>query len=179
MLIRLLNPCGCNLHIIICLSSLLAFIVFSDTAFRRSSIHPFWEHVLHEQSIKTSNDDSAVPHPPRTLLPPAYIMPRILEPSNSAESIDEESQNHELDLQSTWQKIEDDEDMMTTLRRVIKEIGNSKDNLPKEINVAAKAVLNISSRIDAIIISLCLLAHITNPLLSRGYRITRRISSGL
>lgn len=68
---------------------------------------------------------------------------------------------------------------MTTLRRVIKEIGNSKDNLPKEINVAAKAVLNISSRIDAIIISLCLLAHITNPLLSRGYRITRRISSGL
>lgn len=79
------------------------------------------------------------------------------EPSNSADSIGEESQNHEHDLQSTWQNIEDDEDMITTLRRMIKEIANSKNKLPKQINDAAKAVLTISSGINAIIISICLL----------------------
>ena len=79
------------------------------------------------------------------------------EESSSADSIGEESQNHEHDLQSTWQNIKGDEDMIATLRRMIKEIANSKNKVPEQINDAAKAVLTISSGINAIIIFICLL----------------------
>lgn len=100
---------------------------------------------------------------------------------NFADTIGEESQNHEHDLQSLtkWKNIEIDENKMAALRRVIEEIVNSTDDLQDQIIEAANTVSKISSGINAIMISLCLLARITYPLLFSGYRTTRRISSGL
>jgi hypothetical protein len=86
------------------------------------------------------------------------------------------SQNYENVLQSSaWQTIKFDENKMG---RVIKEIENDEENLPQIIE-AAKAVLEVSSGINAIMIPLCLLAHKTNSLLFSGYRTTKRTSSGL
>ena len=161
-------------------------------------------------------------------------MSLLLEP-NSADTVGEESQNYEQDLQSlAWQNIEFDENQTEVLRRVIEEIVNttpitgpltdiplplgweerctlqgrpyfvdhhtrtttwidprrtmqhppsavSTDYLPGRIIEAAKAVSKISSGINAIMISLCLLVRITNPRLFSGYRTARsgRILSGL
>lgn len=100
--------------------------------------------------------------------------------SLSADTVGEESQNNEHNLQSSaWRNfIKVDEKV---LKGVIEEIVNSTDNLPEQITEAAKAVSKISGGIKAIMIfSLCLLASIiTNPLLFSGYRTARKILSGL
>ena len=67
---------------------------------------------------------------------------------------------------------------MAVLGRVIQEVVNSKDN-PPQIIEAGKTVEDISSGIKAIMISLCLLARITNPPLFSSHGTTRRISSVL
>ena len=84
--------------------------------------------------------------------------------SISADNDSEELQNnYEHDIQSfAWQNIEIDENK-PALRRAIDEIVNSTEDLPQLIN-AAKDVSEISSGIKAIMIPLCPLAHITNPL---------------
>lgn len=75
--------------------------------------------------------------------------------------------------------MEIDLNKMMALRRVIEEIVESKDDFNHpEIIEAAKVILKISSEINAIMISLCLLARITNPLLFSGYRTAKRISRG-
>ena len=104
--------------------------------------------------------------------------------SNSADSDSEEPQNREDEPQSeslTWQNIEIDENKMAALKGVIEEIVNSSEKVPlaDQIIEAAKAVSKISSGINAIIIPLRSLVRITDPLLSSGYRTTRRISNGL
>jgi hypothetical protein len=103
-------------------------------------------------------------------------MSLLLEPDTA----DTESQIHEHDLQSlAWRNIDIDKNYIVALKEVIEEIAKSTDNLPDQIIEAANAVFKISSGINAIMISLCLLARITNSLLFSGYRTTRRISSGL
>ena len=94
-----------------------------------------------------------------------------------ADSIDEESQNNEDNLQSSaWRSIEIDE---KALKGVIEEIIHSTDDLPDQITEAANVISKISWRINAIMISLCLLARITNPCLFSCYGTTRKILSGL
>lgn len=78
---------------------------------------------------------------------------------------EEWQENSEYDHQSplTWKGIDIDDNKMVALGRVIEEIINNKDELPEELVEAAKAILEVSSGINAIIISFCLLAHMTNP----------------
>ena len=118
-------------------------------------------------------------HIPRTTSTNLYIMSPSLEP-NSPNTVGEESQNHNHDSQSlTWRNIEIDERRAVALKKVIKEIVESTDNLPDQIIEAAKALSEVSDGIKAITISFCLLARITNPLLFSGKMTTRPISSGL
>ena len=106
-------------------------------------------------------------------------MPLLPEP-NSADSVGDESQNREHDLQSlVWQNIKINEETLAEVRRLIEEIVNSTDDIPNQITEAADGILDISSGINAIMISLYLLARLTKPLLFSRYRTTRRISSGL
>jgi hypothetical protein len=126
---------------------------------------------MQEQSIKDLSTGESYPSG-TILLPPMSL---LLEP-NSADTNGEESQNYENILQSSqWQNIKFDENKMG---RVITEIGNDEENLPQIIE-AAKAVLEVSNGIKAIIIPLCLFARKTNSLLFSGYRTTKRTSSGL
>ena len=98
----------------------------------------------------------------------------------SADTVGEEPQNNEHNLQSsTWRNIEIDEKKKKALKGVIEEIVNSTDDLPEQITEAANAISDISSGINAIMISLFLLARITNPLLFSGYITIRMILSGL
>jgi len=86
-------------------------------------------------------------------------MSLLLEP-NSIDTLDEpeESQNHEDDLESlAWRNIEIEENKTAPALKVIKGIVNSTDNLPDQIIEASKAIFKISSRINATMISLCLL----------------------
>lgn len=117
-------------------------------------------------------------------------MSLLLEPSNSADTVrvGEESQNNEYDVQSlAWRNIKFDEKKMTAAKGVIEKIANGTINRPLTNRIlllvieAAKASYKISSGIDVIMISLRLLARITNPLLFSGCEtaVTRRISSGL
>ena len=95
----------------------------------------------------------------------------VLLKSNSENTVGEESQNHkhDSDLQSlTWRNIELDEKKTVALKRVIEEIVKSTDNLPDQIIEAAKALSEVSDRIKAIMISVCLLARITDSLLFSG-----------
>lgn len=115
-------------------------------------------------------------------------MSLLLEP-NSADTVrvGEESQNNEHDLQIeslAWRNIKFDENKMAAAKGVIEEIANSTISRPLANQIlieAAKASSKIFSGINAIMISLLLLARITNPLLFSGYEttVTRRISSGL
>ena len=91
---------------------------------------------------------------------------------NSADSEPEESQDHEHDFQTlSWPIITFDESKM-------EEIGSNKDT-PQQIIEAAKALLEVSGGIKAIMISLCLLARKTNSLLSSTCRAIKKISRGL
>lgn len=85
-------------------------------------------------------------------------MSLLLEPDSAEEP--EESQNQEDDFQSSsWRNTEIDENKTGALK-VIEEIVNSTDNLPDQIVEVAKAILEISSRINATMISCCVLARI-------------------
>ena len=102
----------------------------------------------------------------------------VLAEPDTAGTLGEESQIHEHYLQSlAWGYI--DENKMAALMGVIKEIVNSTDYVPNQITEAANTIFKISSGINVIMTSLCLLARITNPLLFSGYRTTRRVLSGL
>jgi hypothetical protein len=76
---------------------------------------------------------------------------------NPSHSAGEESQdNGEYDHQSplTWKGIDIDDNKMAALKRVIEQIINSTDEVPDELVEAAKAILEVSSGINAIIIPL-------------------------
>ena len=101
---------------------------------------------------------------------------------DSTDTDGEVPQNCEHNLPSlVWQDIEIDEKKMAALCRVMEKIikKGSIENLPGQITKAAEVVLEISSGINAIMIPLCPLAPITNPLLFNGYRTTKMIASGL
>jgi phosphatidylinositol kinase/protein kinase (PI-3 family) len=86
----------------------------------------------------------------------------------SADTDGEDSQNYEHDIQSrslAWEILEIDENKMAALGKLIQEIANSTEKFPEMVE-SAKSVQETSSRIIAIIIPLCLLARITDPLLS-------------
>ena len=113
-------------------------------------------------SLDTQDDETA--------LPQKGFHPWLVPADTDGEH--EELPDYEDDfLLLEWPNIIFDESTM-------QEIGNNKDN-PPQIIEAAKALLKVSGGIKAIMISLCLLARKTNPLLSSSYRVIKKISSGL
>jgi hypothetical protein len=70
-----------------------------------------------------------------------------LEPDNLEDSVSEGlPENGKCDFQSaTWLRIEIDENKMDAVRKVIREIENSRDELPNELIDGAKTILEISS----------------------------------